>query len=80
MYTVITRNNCVHCDRAKALLRDQGISFVSYNVESRSSKWILSLLRMAEIKTVPQIFDSDGTHVGGFSDLVPSLGLDHKYH
>lgn len=80
MYVLITRNECVHCDRAKALLQDQGIQFVTYNVESKSSKWVLSLMRMSGLKTVPQIFDADGKHIGGFSDLVSSLGLDHKYH
>lgn len=80
MYVVITRNNCVHCDRAKALLREHSIGVVTYNIEDPSSRWVLSLFKMAGLKTVPQIFDKKGKHIGGYSDLVASLGLDQTYH
>ena len=69
MYTMITRNNCKYCDKAKALLKSRGINFTTYNVEEGSSKWVLSLMKEANIKTVPQIFASNGSLVGGYRDL-----------
>jgi glutaredoxin len=69
MYTMITRNNCKYCDKAKALLKSNGINFTTYNVEEGSSKWVLSLMKEANIKTVPQIFASNGSLVGGYRDL-----------
>ena len=32
MYTIITRNNCKYCDKAKALLKDRGINYTTYNI------------------------------------------------
>ena len=69
MYTMITRNDCKYCDKAKALLKSKGINFTTYNVEEGSSKWVLSLMKEANIKTVPQIFASNGSLVGGYRDL-----------
>ena len=69
MYTMITRNDCKYCDKAKALLKSRGINFTTYNVEEGSSKWVLSLMKEANIKTVPQIFASNGSLVGGYRDL-----------
>tara|TARA_R110000822_G_scaffold173439_1_gene313049 strand:- start:48 stop:332 length:285 start_codon:yes stop_codon:yes gene_type:complete len=74
MYTVITRNNCKYCDKAKTLLKADSIPYVSYNVEDNSSKWVLSLLKEANIKTVPQVFAHDGNYVGGYRELEEVLG------
>jgi glutaredoxin 3 len=73
-YTVITRNQCNFCDTAKALLKGANQSYVEYNVQSESSKWVLSLMKQAGLKTVPQIFSSDGTHIGGYTELKEFLG------
>ena len=69
MYTMITRNDCKYCDKAKALLKSKNIHFTTYNIEEGSSKWVLSLMKEANIKTVPQIFASNGSLVGGYRDL-----------
>jgi len=69
MYTIITRNNCKYCDKAKAMLKNKGISFTTYNVEEASSRWVLSLMKEASIKTVPQVFATDGGLIGGYRDL-----------
>lgn len=74
MYTVITRNKCNFCDTAKALLKGAGQGYTEYNVQSDSSKWVLSLMKQAGLKTVPQIFSSDGTHIGGYSELKELFG------
>lgn len=69
MYTIITRDQCSFCDSAKALLKGANQGFIEYNVQTPSSKFLLSLMKSANIRTVPQIFASDGTHVGGYTEL-----------
>ena len=69
MYTIITRNECTFCDKAKELLSKSGTGYVEYNIQSGSSKWLLHLLKKSSITTVPQIFRSDGTYVGGYTEL-----------
>ena len=75
MYTVITRNNCKYCDKAKAMLDLDKIPYVTYNVEEPSSRWVLSLMKEANIKTVPQVFAHDGNLVGGFRELEILMGF-----
>ena len=74
MYTVITRNQCNFCDTAKALLKGAGQGYTEYNVQSDSSKWVLTLMKQAGLKTVPQIFSSSGDHIGGYTELKEFLG------
>jgi thioredoxin reductase (NADPH) len=73
MYTVITRNDCKYCDKAKAMLDLDKIPYVTYNVEEPSSRWVLSLMKEANIKTVPQIFAHDGSLIGGFRELETKM-------
>lgn len=73
MYTVITRNQCTFCDSAKALLRGADLQYTEYNVQTESSKWVLTLIKQAGHTTVPQIFDSKGTHIGGYTELQQTL-------
>jgi len=69
MYTVITRDQCNFCDVAKALLKSAGQQYVEYNVQSPSSKWVLTLLKEAGITTVPQVFGPKGELIGGYTEL-----------
>jgi glutaredoxin len=73
MYVIITRDQCNFCDDAKALMKGKGIQYVEYNIQSDSSKWLLSLLKRSSITTVPQVFNDKGTHVGGYTDLKEYL-------
>jgi glutaredoxin len=73
MYVIISRDQCNFCDRAKAVLRSQGKQYTEYNIQSQSSRWLLPLLLKADLKTVPQIFDSEGNHIGGYTELENSL-------
>ena len=75
MYTIITRNNCKYCDRAKAMMDLDKINYVVFNVESPTNKWVLSLMKEANIKTVPQIFATDGSLIGGFRELETLMGF-----
>jgi glutaredoxin len=76
MYVIITRNQCNFCDDAKALMKGANINYVEYNIQSPSSKWVLYLLKRSSITTVPQIFNTDGTHIGGYTELKEYLEHD----
>ena len=73
MYTVITRNHCNVCSPANALLKGANLASAEYNVQSDSSKWVLTLLKQAGHTTVPQIFNSKGSHIGGYTELAQLL-------
>lgn len=70
MWVIITRNQCNFCDSAKALLKGHNKDYVTYNVQEDSSKWLLSLLKFGNIKSVPQVFTNKGEHIGGYTELV----------
>jgi len=72
MYVVITRDQCNFCDQAKALLKGANLPYVEYNIQSDSSKWLLSLLKRSSITTVP-LFNDKGTHIGGYTELKEYL-------
>ena len=69
MYIIITQNQCNFCDKAKAILDGVKIPYVVYNTSSQSSAWVKTLLKMTNLTTVPQVFMSDGTHIGGYEEL-----------
>lgn len=73
MYVLVTRNQCNFCDLAKEILKGSGIMYVEYNVQSGSSRWILDLLKKAGYTTVPQIWDSQGNYIGGYTELKEAL-------
>ena len=69
MYTILTRDQCHFCDLAKDLLKSTSGQYVEYNVQSPSSKWVLTLLKEAGITTVPQVFGPKGELIGGYTEL-----------
>lgn len=73
MWVVISRDQCNFCDTAKALLKGKGLPYTEYNVQSPSSKWVLTLIKQAGHTTVPQIFKPDGSHLGGYTELKEFL-------
>ena len=73
MYVIITRDQCNFCDAAKALLEGAKLPYTQYNVQSSSSKWVLTLIKQAGHTTVPQIFAPDGRHIGGYTELKDEL-------
>jgi len=80
---IYTKEYCGYCARAKALLRDKGVSFEEYDITMGGPKRAEMIERSKGGMTVPQIF-IDGQHVGGSDDLAaldragkldPLLGL-----
>jgi glutaredoxin 3 len=78
MYVIITRNQCNFCDDAKALMKGKGYQYTEYNVQSPSSKWLLTLIKQAGYTTVPQIFGPDGSHIGGYTELKEKIFAPSK--
>ena len=78
MYTIITRDQCNFCDAAKAMLKGGGFPYTEYNVQSQSSRWVLSLIKKANLTTVPQIFDGSGNYVGGYTELKAKLEKEDR--
>jgi len=73
MYVVLGTSKCGFCNKAKNLLEEKGIAFMPYSVDTVSSRWLLTLMRQAGMNTVPQIWDNEGYHVGGYNELKERL-------
>ena len=82
--TLYTMGHCSYCKRAKALLREKGITeWTEFDLEVEPDKRPEMVEKSGGGTTVPQIF-IDGHHVGGARDLFaldtaggldPLLGL-----
>jgi glutaredoxin len=72
-YVVVGKDQCRFCTKAKHLLREKRVGFTAYSLSSSSSKWLLTLIKQAGMTTVPQIWDSEGKHIGGYTELVQHL-------
>jgi glutaredoxin len=69
--TVWSKDNCIYCNHAKALLTQRGIVFEERKI---GSGWSIEDLMAAvpTARTVPQIF-LDGKLIGGFTELRAKL-------
>lgn len=70
-YVIIGSPNCSYCSQAKALLMDKYSDYQYYDLEK--NPWVLSLFKIAKLKTVPQVFSPEGDLIGGYDDLVVHL-------
>ena len=76
-YTVITGGNCPWCSLTCELLEFDHKPYVTVEtskVRTGLSASMRTLVKMAGFTTVPQVFAPDGTHIGGYEDLVKYLG------
>jgi glutaredoxin len=73
MWIVLGRTQCNFCDSAKVLLKGRGYTYTSYSLDSPSSRWLLTLIKEAGMTTVPQIFNPQGDHIGGYTELKELL-------
>ncbi|HUD43100.1 MAG TPA: glutaredoxin 3 [Dokdonella sp.] len=60
---------CPYCVAAKQFLERKGLSYREVRIDTDPQQRMLMLERSGGRRTVPQIF-INGTHVGGFDDLV----------
>lgn len=76
MFEIYGRNNCIWCERAKALLEVNGLSYTYRNIETNPAYLEDFLEDFKGKKTVPQIrqIKMDGyNYIGGYEDLVRYL-------
>lgn len=65
---IYATQSCPFCIRAKALLREKGVSFDEIDVGADPNRRVEMTKRAGGRRTVPQIFIGE-THVGGSDDL-----------
>lgn len=73
MFTIISRNNCVFCDKAKKALQDLSLPYQELNIEEE--RWLLDLVKRSGFKTVPQIYNQNGDHLGDYNQLAGFLNV-----
>ncbi|MBX3701675.1 MAG: glutaredoxin 3 [Dokdonella sp.] len=66
---VFTSASCPYCIAAKQHLARKGFSYEEIRIDLDPTRRSEMLERAAGRRTVPQIF-IDGTHVGGYDDMV----------
>jgi glutaredoxin 3 len=65
---IYTTAFCPYCLRAKALLKERGLSFEEIAVDDDPDARATMVARAGGLRTVPQIFFGD-RHIGGSDDL-----------
>lgn len=67
MFTIYGKPNCPFCVKAEALLKERKTAFKYIDLENdkESLKWI----KDQGFKTVPQIFNENNKHIGGYTEL-----------
>ena len=77
--TVYSKNNCVFCNKAKALLKNLGLEYEEKSLEkdfgSDPSKLIEDIGK--NVRTMPQI-KIDGQLIGGYNQLVEHFADQKK--
>lgn len=68
-YLIMTKDGCIHCNRAKQMLDNHGIS---YAVEHYETEEDFERFKLQGHRTFPRVFH-DGTLVGGADDLAEYL-------
>lgn len=69
-WVVIGREGCVWCERAEALLRENG--FIPLYLSITDNEGLREFLRGSDLRTVPQVY-RNGHRVGGFEELKQFL-------
>ena len=67
--TIYSKNNCVYCDKAKALRKGLGLSYEEKNLESFESPQAMLEDIGKNVRSMPQI-KIDGELIGGYNQLV----------
>ena len=70
MFKMFTQDGCSYCELAKILFMENDISFEVINIKDNAQA--LAVLRLKNLRTVPQIWDGD-LHIGGYEALKKYL-------
>lgn len=66
-YRVYSKKGCIFCDAAMELMKEHNIEYEEIKIDNNPKA--LSFLRHNKFKTVPQIYDERGKHIGGYQDF-----------
>jgi len=67
MFKLMTQDGCSYCELAKISLMERGIDFEVINIKDNAQA--LAILRLKNLRTVPQIWDGE-LHIGGYNELL----------
>ncbi len=74
-YTIIGKQKCVWCDRAKRLLTEKGFVYDYTELNATNVATYALLMQKAGLTTVPQIWYGE-TYIGGYEDLAAFIATD----
>lgn len=66
MFYILTREDCIWCDKAKELLATKGEGFRAFSYQEHPL--LIKLMITSNMKTVPQVW-CENEHIGGYKDL-----------
>jgi glutaredoxin 3 len=72
IYNIYSKENCVFCEKAKALLEMRGLEYNELKYEQDFTRDEL-LTRFPQARTFPQIETNKGEYIGGFNQLEERL-------
>ena len=67
MIKMYSKENCPNCDHARKMLVNKNMPFeeIKIDQDTSSKQWLVE----QGFRSVPQIWDSQGTYIGGYVDL-----------
>jgi len=71
MYKIYSKAGCIFCDAAMELLDKHNIKYEEIKVLMNEDA--KNLFKKNHWKTVPQIIDNEGKHIGGYTELKKIL-------
>ena len=70
MLYIYGNSQCIWCERAKSLCELWGLRYEYRNIdEDRHYNDLKVRMQDIDRKTIPQIWDHDDNHIGGYEDL-----------
>jgi glutaredoxin len=66
-YRVYSKKGCIFCDAAMDLMEKHEIKYEEIKIDGNETA--LRFLKQHGFKTVPQIYDERGKHIGGYQDF-----------
>jgi len=68
MYKIYTMERCIFCTKAKMLMNQHGIDFEETHLDGNRLENFKK-----QFSTLPQIYDDQENHIGGYQDLYYHL-------
>ena len=70
-YKIYSKSGCIFCDASMDLLEKNSIKFEEIKIDNDAQS--LAFLRLKNLRTVPQIWNENDEHIGGYTDLKAIL-------